>query len=146
GPGIRLCAAKDQRAARGRGVRHAAGREVLRRSSRRRDTRSSRTCRRFLGAPAAPAHRQAVLARLARRLPAGAPVVLLDDNQPRVWLGGLAAHAALAARGLGTARARCPAARELAALGFAIERAPRRRGARAAGCGAAALKPTGMLP
>jgi hypothetical protein len=39
-----------------------------------------------------------------------------------VWLRRLAAHAALAARGLGTARARCPAARELAALGFAIER------------------------
>src|SRR5262249_52340379 len=130
----------------GWGVRPRAGGGVVGGPARRGDPPPPPPCRLFRGAPAPPADRQAVLAGLGRRLAAGAPVVLLDDNQPRVWLRGLAAHAALAARGLGTARARCPAARELAALGFAIERAPRRRGAPPAGCGAAALKPTGMLP
>src|SRR5262249_27958478 len=117
-----------------------------RRSSRRRDTRSSRTRRRFLRAPPAPPDRQAVLAGLGGRPAAGAPGVLLGHNPPRGWVGGVSAPPAPPARARGAARARCPAARELAALGFAIERAPRRRGARAAGCGAAALKPTGMLP
>ena len=76
----------------------------------------------FLGAPAHPADRQAALSALARRLPAGAPLVLVDHNQPRVfWRRGLGILA-LAAAGSAPSRARYPAARELAALGFAVER------------------------
>ena len=76
----------------------------------------------FLGAPAHPADRQAALRALARRLPAGAPLVLVDHNQPRVlWRRGLGIVALAAAR-LAPSRARYPAARELAALGFTVER------------------------
>ena len=76
----------------------------------------------FLGAPAHPADRQAALRALARRLPAGAPLVLVDHNQPRVlWRRGLGILALAAAR-CAPSRARYPAARELAALGFAVER------------------------
>lgn len=75
----------------------------------------------FLGAPADPAARQLLLDGLRRRLPAETPLVLVDHNQPR----GLALRALgavlLRARGLGTARGRYPAARELAALGFRVE-------------------------
>ncbi|TMB60874.1 MAG: hypothetical protein E6J60_00065 [Deltaproteobacteria bacterium] len=76
----------------------------------------------FLGAPARPADRQAALRLLARRLPAGAPLVLVDHNQPRVlWRRGLGILALAVAR-CAPSRARYPAARELAALGFAVER------------------------
>ena len=76
----------------------------------------------FLGAPAHPADRQAALRLLARRLPAGAPLVLVDHNQPRVlWRRGLGILALAVAR-CAPSRARYPAARELAALGFAVER------------------------
>jgi hypothetical protein len=76
----------------------------------------------FLGAGAAPAERQALMALLGRRLPAGAPVVLVDHNQPRTRWGRVLGIAALALRGLGPARARYPVARELAALGLRVER------------------------
>jgi hypothetical protein len=76
----------------------------------------------LLWTPARPSERQALLAALRGRLPGGAPLVLLDHNQPRAaWRRALGA-ALLAAAGLGPARARYPAARELAALGFAGER------------------------
>ena len=75
----------------------------------------------FLGAGAAPAERQALVASLGRRLPADAPVVLLDHNQPRTPWRRVLGIAALALRGLGPARARYPAARELAALGLRVE-------------------------
>ena len=76
----------------------------------------------LLGAKAAPSDRQATLRATQRRLPAGAPLVLVDHNQPRAaWRRALAALPLLAA-GLGPSRARYPAARELAALGFAVER------------------------
>jgi len=76
----------------------------------------------FLGDAARPDARQAVLARWRDALPAGAPVVLVDHNQPRTWPRRLLGAGALLVRGLAPARARYPAARELAALGFAVER------------------------
>jgi hypothetical protein len=76
----------------------------------------------FLGAGAVPAERQALVASLERRLPSGAPVVLVDHNQPRTWARRLLGIAALVLHGLGPARARYPAARELAALGLEVER------------------------
>src|SRR5262249_38985263 len=51
----------------------------------------------FLGAGAAPAERQALVASLG--LPAGAPVVLLDHNQPRTPWRRVLGIAALALRG-----------------------------------------------
>jgi hypothetical protein len=84
----------------------------------------------FLGAGAAPAERQSLVASLARRLPVGAPVVLVDHNQPRTRCGRVLGIAALALRGLGPARARYPAARELAALGLRVERLRLVRGER----------------
>lgn len=75
----------------------------------------------FLGAPGGPAARQAVLAAVRARLPGGAPLVLLDHNQPRAWWRRAAGSAVLLLRGLPPARARYPAARELAALGLGVE-------------------------
>jgi len=75
-----------------------------------------------LGAAPGPAKRQAALRAVERRLPPGAPLVLVDHNQPRaLWRRALAVLQ-LAVRGLPAARARYPAARELGALGFAVER------------------------
>jgi hypothetical protein len=75
----------------------------------------------LLGARAAPSDRQETLRATQRRLPAGAPLVLVDHNQPRAaWRRALAVVPLLVA-GLGPSRARYPAARELAALGFAVE-------------------------
>jgi hypothetical protein len=76
----------------------------------------------FLGAGDGPAARQAVLADLRARLSPGAPLVLVDHNQPRAWWRRAVGVLALALRGLPPARARYPAARELAALGLAVER------------------------
>lgn len=84
----------------------------------------------FLGAPAAPAERQALLAGLRGRLPANAPLLVVDHNQPRRWWRRGLGAAALAARGLPASRARYPAARELAALGLAVERLGLARGER----------------
>jgi len=76
----------------------------------------------FLGSPPRPATRQALLAALRNRLPAGAPLVLLDHSQPRAAWRRVIGALLLAVRGLSPSRARYPAARELAALGFAVER------------------------
>jgi hypothetical protein len=76
----------------------------------------------LLGAPARPAERQALLAGLRGRLPPGAPLVLVDHNQPRGVARRALGTLALAATGLPPARARYPAARELAVLGFAVDR------------------------
>lgn len=76
----------------------------------------------FVGAPADPVARQTLLARLRATLPAGAPLVLVDHNQPRRLMGRLVGAAVLLLRGLPPGRARYPAARELAGLGFAVER------------------------
>src|SRR5262249_11503975 len=76
----------------------------------------------LLGARLRPSDRQETRGAPQRRLPAGAPLVLVDHNQPRTaWRRVLAALSLLVA-GLGPSRARYPAARELAALGFAVER------------------------
>jgi hypothetical protein len=63
-----------------------------------------------------------VLETVARRLPAGAPLVLVDHNQPRAVWRRLVALPWLLAAGLGPARARYPAARELRDAGFGVER------------------------
>ena len=76
----------------------------------------------FLGAPARPADRQRALRDLQTRLPADATLVLVDHNQPRAAWRRVLASLALLATGLSAARGRYPAARELAALGFRVER------------------------
>jgi hypothetical protein len=76
----------------------------------------------FLGARDGPAGRQSQLAALRARLAPGAPVLLVDHNQPRAWWRRAIATVALAVRGLPPARARYPAARELAVLGLRVER------------------------
>ena len=75
----------------------------------------------FVGAPAEPAGRQALLAGLRAELSPAAPLVLVDHNQPRRWCARALAALRLAAGGLPPARARYPAARELVALGFTVE-------------------------
>lgn len=65
--------------------------------------------------------RARMLATVAARLAAGAPVVLVDHNRPRAPWRRPAAWLALLARGLPPRRARHPAARELAAAGFTVE-------------------------
>src|SRR5206468_890134 len=76
----------------------------------------------FLGLPARPAARQRTLRDLQTRLPLDAPLVLVDHNQPRAaWRRALATLTLAGAR-LGPARGRYPAARELAALGFRVDR------------------------
>jgi hypothetical protein len=66
--------------------------------------------------------RRTRLAALAARLPDGAPLVIVDHNQPRAWwrrgLGALL----LLAHGHGPARARQPVARDVQAAGFVVER------------------------
>jgi len=76
----------------------------------------------FLGTPARPADRQRALRELQSRLLPDATLVLVDHNQPRAMWRRVLATVALVATGLGAARGRYPAARELAALGFRIER------------------------
>lgn len=76
----------------------------------------------FLGVSGDPGERQADLRGLERRLRAGAPLVLVDHNQPRAFWRRVPAWLGLALAGLGPGRARYPAARELAALGFVVER------------------------
>ncbi len=76
----------------------------------------------WLGIPADPGARQAALAGLRRRLAAGAPLVLVDHNQPRRRTARLLAWVRLRLAGLSPSRGRYPAARELAALGFDVER------------------------
>jgi hypothetical protein len=76
----------------------------------------------FWGAAARPEDRRAVLLGVARRLPGGAPLVLVDHNQPRAVWRRAAALPALLLAGVGPARARYPAAREMQAFGFVVER------------------------
>jgi hypothetical protein len=76
----------------------------------------------FLGKSADPTGRQTLLASLRAQLPIGARVVVVDHNQPRGLARRILGALALMARGLRPARARYPAARELAALGFQVER------------------------
>lgn len=75
----------------------------------------------FLGAAAGPAARQALLADVRTRLAPGAPLVLVDHNQPRRLWQRLPAVLVLLRAGLRPVRGRYPAARELQALGFDVE-------------------------
>ena len=59
---------------------------------------------------------------LAARLASGAPVVVVDHNQPRSLALRALGVLALAARGLPPERARHPVAREVNGHGFTIER------------------------
>jgi hypothetical protein len=84
----------------------------------------------FLGAAAAPEERQAALRAVGNRLASGSRLVLVDHNQPRSAWRRAMALLPLAAAGLSPARARYPAARELAILGFLVERLRLTRGER----------------
>jgi hypothetical protein len=76
----------------------------------------------FLGARADATARAALLDAVRDALPAGAPLVVVDHNQPRTWARRLLGAALLAAHGLPPARARHPTARELLGRGFVVER------------------------
>ncbi len=76
----------------------------------------------FVGAVADPAARRALLEGLRHALPAGAPLVVVDHNQPRRAVARVVGWIVLLLRGLPPVRARYPTARELAALGFVVER------------------------
>ena len=71
-------------------------------------------------APAAQRGRE--LDAMAARLPEGAPLVVVDYNQPRAWWRRIIGVAALAARGYPPARAREPVARDVQGHGFTVER------------------------
>ena len=74
----------------------------------------------FLGDRADSVARAARLDALAARLPSGAPLVVVDHNQPRrAWSRALGA-AVLLGRGFPPSRARHPTAREVGAHGFAV--------------------------
>jgi hypothetical protein len=75
----------------------------------------------LLGERGDAAARARMLATMAERLVAGAPVVLVDHNRPRAFWRRPAGWLALLARGLPPSRDRHPAARELAAAGFTVE-------------------------
>jgi hypothetical protein len=76
----------------------------------------------FVGLSADPAARRACLNLLTERLSSGAPVVLVDHNRPRRVAAQLVGVLALLARGRAPSRAAYPAARELRAEGFVIDR------------------------
>jgi hypothetical protein len=76
----------------------------------------------FLDGPIDPSLRVATLDALAGRLPATAPLVVVDHNQPRQVLRRMVAAVSLALHGQGPARARYPVAREVQDRGFMVER------------------------
>jgi hypothetical protein len=84
----------------------------------------------LLHARARPHERQALLGALRARLRGGAPVVVVDHNQPRNAGQRALATLALLRSGIGPARGRYPTARELAARGFRVDRLARAAGGR----------------
>jgi len=76
----------------------------------------------FLGARTPAELRRRTLDAVRVRLSPGAPLVLIDHNRPRQWWRRPLAALLLAARGLPPVRGRYPAARELDAAGFRVER------------------------
>jgi hypothetical protein len=76
----------------------------------------------FVGARTPAELRRRTLEAVGARLGAGAPLVLVDHNQPRQWWRRPLAALLLALRGLPPSRGRYPAARELDAAGFRVER------------------------
>ena len=75
----------------------------------------------FLDEPADPTARGARLQALAARLPVGAPIVVVDHNQPRQRLCRLLGALALLARGVKPVRAAYPTARELQQHAFVVD-------------------------
>jgi hypothetical protein len=75
----------------------------------------------FVGARTPAELRRRTLAAVRVRLSPGAPLVLIDHNQPRQWWRRPIAALLLVARGLPPVRGRYPAARELDAAGFRVE-------------------------
>ena len=76
----------------------------------------------FTGERGDPDVRRRRLAQVRARLDPGAPLLLIDHNQPRQWWRRPVAAALLAVRGLPPARGRYPVARELDAAGFCVRR------------------------
>jgi hypothetical protein len=76
----------------------------------------------FIGADTPAELRRRTLDAVRSRLPDGAPLVLIDHNRPRQWWRRPLAALFLVVRGLPPSRARYPAARELDAAGFQVER------------------------
>ena len=76
----------------------------------------------FLGAPVDVEARLTTLRRVHAALASGAPLVVVDHNQPRTWGRRMVAAVALALRGHPPRRARHPSARELQAAGFTVAR------------------------
>lgn len=76
----------------------------------------------FAGARTSAELRRRTLEAVRGRLPADAPLVLVDHNQPRQWWRRPLGALLLVARGLPPSRGRYPAARELDAAGFCVER------------------------
>ena len=76
----------------------------------------------FYGEPAAADARQLLLSTIHATLPCGAPVVVVDHNQPRTLARRALAALTLALTGTPPSRARYPAARELLAAGFPVAR------------------------
>ena len=75
----------------------------------------------FVGARTPAAVRVRTLGAVRARLPVGAPLVLVDHNQPRQWWRRPLAALLLIVRGMPPSRARYPAARELDGAGFRVE-------------------------
>lgn len=76
----------------------------------------------FLGDDAGPEVRGRVLHDLQAVLPCGAPLVVIDHNQPRTLGRRVLGALRLALGGLRPSRARYPVAREVLAAGFAVTR------------------------
>jgi hypothetical protein len=76
----------------------------------------------LLGTRVDPPARAAAWDALAARLASGAPLVVVDHNQPRTAWRRALGIAVLACRGLAPSRARHPVAREVHGAEFAVER------------------------
>jgi hypothetical protein len=93
-----------------------------RRACRSRTTAPSRAPCACCSARASTSGAGGRLGRAGGPLASGAPVVVVDHNQPRTLARRALGVLALAARGLPPERARHPVAREVNAHGFTIER------------------------
>jgi hypothetical protein len=76
----------------------------------------------FVGDAASIDERRERLRRLGERLPAGAPLLAVDHNQPRAWWRRCIGHAVLAARGFAPSRGRRSVALDIHDVGFRVER------------------------
>ena len=76
----------------------------------------------FTGERGDPDARRRRLAHVRERLGPGAPLLVIDHNQPRQWWWRPIAAVQLAARGMAPGRGRYPSAREVDAAGFRVQR------------------------